>query len=137
MPLKELTWNCVKPFYRIIKETFRFKYVSNVEEVHKELKNLNRNKSAGIDNLPPNLLRDCIEVISPHLLHFINLSLSRDIFLAVYHKGQFWARFSFLYFNDFDKCLKKSKTYMFADDTVVYCANKDPNQIDRETLPKF
>jgi hypothetical protein len=79
MPQKEFTWNYIKPLHRITNETFRFQYVSNVE-VQKELKMLKRNKSAGIDNLPPNLLRDCAEAVSPHLSHLINLSLSEGIF---------------------------------------------------------
>jgi hypothetical protein len=280
MPLKDCTWNYIKPLHRVTNEIFQFKYVSNVE-VQKELKKLKRNKSAGIDNLPPNLLRDSAEAISTHLTHLINMSLSKGIFpdewktakIVPIHKGekreiagnyrpisllpivsklmekmvhrqlityleknnlltniQFGYRASrstelattllldsirkemdagklvgtlyidlskafdtvghavllsklpsygiegielcwitdylfnrkqhvfyegvlsecqsvtcgvpqgsvlgpllfLLYFNDFSKCLKRSKTLMFADDTVVYCADKDPNNIERD-----
>jgi len=79
MPLKDFTWNYIKPLHRITDSTFRFKYVSNID-VQKELKALKRNKSAGIDNLPPNLLKDCADVISPHLTHLINMSLHQASF---------------------------------------------------------
>ena len=80
MSLKEIDRNSVKSFHRITKETFRFKYISN-DEVQKKLKNMKRNKYPGIENLPPDLLLDCAEVISQHLSHLINNhSLSQGIF---------------------------------------------------------
>ena len=43
--------------------------------MQKELKLLSRQKSTGIDNLPPGLLKDCGSIISKPLCDIINLSI--------------------------------------------------------------
>ena len=46
--------------------------------VQKELLSLKRNKSPGIDNLPPNLLKDGAREIAKPLCHLINQSLKES-----------------------------------------------------------
>ena len=59
------------------KSDFKFSYVLSVF-VKKELRNLKRNKAAGVDCLPPNLLKDCArEIASP--ISFIIKSLETSI----------------------------------------------------------
>ena len=55
-----------------------FSYVS-VDFVEKELRKLKRNKAAGPDSLPPNLLKDCARIIARPVAHIINLSLKSSI----------------------------------------------------------
>ncbi|XP_057316735.1 uncharacterized protein LOC130657744 [Hydractinia symbiolongicarpus] len=56
---------------------FKFNYVSRIF-VEKELKKLKRQKSAGLDNLPPALLKDCVSAIAEPLYYLINLSLDNS-----------------------------------------------------------
>ena len=73
--MANLVWRVPK-FYSLRTNTsFKFQYVS-VLFVHKELKNLHRNKTAGIDNIPPGLLKDCASEICRPLAHIIYLSMS-------------------------------------------------------------
>ena len=55
--------------------TFKFRYVS-LESVQKYLKNLQRAEACGLDQLPPNLLKDAANEIAPSLTYIINLSLT-------------------------------------------------------------
>ena len=55
--------------------TFKFRYVS----VQKHLKNLQRTKACGLDQLPPNLLKDAANEIAPSRTYIINLSLTTSI----------------------------------------------------------
>ena len=55
--------------------TFKFRYVS-VLSVQKHLKNLQRAKACGLDQPPPNLLKDTANEIAPSLTYIINLSLT-------------------------------------------------------------
>jgi len=73
--LTDLVWRTPTFYHLRTNSIFRFQYVS-VIFVQKELKALRRNKAAGIDNLPPGLLKDSAEEISQPLAHIINLSLS-------------------------------------------------------------
>ena len=73
--LADLVWRVPKFYSLRINTTFKFQYIS-VFFVHKELKNLHRNKTAGIDNLPPGLLKDYASEICRPLAHIINLSMS-------------------------------------------------------------
>ena len=43
--------------------------------IHKELRNFNRKKATGLDNLPLNLLKDAPSLITKPLTFMINLSL--------------------------------------------------------------
>ena len=55
-------------------EHFVFSSVSD-DEVFRELRNLKRNKSTGLDNLPPGMLKDAATIITKPLAYIINLSL--------------------------------------------------------------
>ena len=55
-------------------KTFWFSNIS-VLFVQKELKLLSHQKSTGVDNLPPGLLRDCGSIIWKPLCHITNLSI--------------------------------------------------------------
>ena len=55
--------------------TFKFRYVS-VLSVQKYLKNLQRAKACGLDQLLPNLPKDAANKISPSLANIINFSLT-------------------------------------------------------------
>ena len=55
---------------------FKIGYISNVF-IEKELKNLKRKKSAGIDDLPPGILKDCAKNIWKPLCYIINLSIKK------------------------------------------------------------
>ena len=57
---------------------FKFKYISKIF-VENELKQLNRKKSAGLDNFPPKLLKDSASSISKPLAHIINLSINTSM----------------------------------------------------------
>jgi hypothetical protein len=54
--------------------TFNFKPVTE-QLVEKKLKQLKRSKAAGIDNIPPGILKDCSSVVRKPLAHIINMSL--------------------------------------------------------------
>ena len=72
--LTDFTWRYTAKSLPKTTKTFRFPYIS-VLFVQKELKLLSRQKSTGIDNLPPGLLKDCGSIISKPLCHIINLSI--------------------------------------------------------------
>ena len=55
-------------------EHFVFSSVSD-DEVFRELRNLKRNKSTGLDNLAPGMLKDTATIITKPLAYIINLSL--------------------------------------------------------------
>ena len=78
-PLNNIIWrkspNCNNFTYK----TFKFRYVS-ATYISKQLKRLERNKSCGIDSLPPNLLKDSGNEISYALTYLVNLSLSTATF---------------------------------------------------------
>ena len=73
--LRDFTWN--KPSdYNLgptCSEKFTLNGVSEID-VYQELDNLKRKKAAGIDNLPPGLLKDAAYVLAKPLTHLINLS---------------------------------------------------------------
>ena len=45
-----------------------------------ELKSLRVNKGAGLDNIPPRLLKAAADIIAPSLTYIFNLSLSKGVF---------------------------------------------------------
>ena len=73
-PLMDFVWR--KPSQPAIftNKRFNFQYISKLF-VEKELKQLKRNKSAGLDNLPPGLLKDSAKFISAPLAHIMNMSI--------------------------------------------------------------
>ena len=72
--LTDFTWRYTAKSPPITTKTFRFPYIS-VLFVQNKLKLLSRQKSTGIDNLPPGLLKDCGSIISKPLCDIINLSI--------------------------------------------------------------
>ena len=72
--LTDFTWRYTAKSPPITTKTFRFPYIS-VLFVQNKLKLLSRQKSTGIDNLPPGLLNDCGSIISKPLCDIINLSI--------------------------------------------------------------
>ena len=72
--LTDFTWCYTPKSPPKTTKTFRFRYIS-VLFVQKELLLLFHQKSTGIDNLPPELLKDCGSIISKPLCHKINLSI--------------------------------------------------------------
>ena len=77
-PLINFAWRYHKKEPLRTKSMFTFSYVS-VVFVESELRKLKRNKAAGIDSLPPNLLKDCARTISRPIAHIINLSLRTSL----------------------------------------------------------
>ena len=74
-PVKNFIWN--KAIKIPIRTTQRFSFRSvTPSEIFRCLRKLQRNKSSGIDELPPNLLKDAAEEISKPLAFIINKSLS-------------------------------------------------------------
>ena len=66
---------------------FSFKQVQ-VSEVLRNLKNLKRKKSVGLDDLPPGLFKDTANVIAEPLTYIINLSLNTGIIPTDWKKGK-------------------------------------------------
>ena len=58
---------------------FKFKPVTQ-SSVRKILKKLKRSSAAGYDDIPPSLVKDSAEVITPHLSYLINLFLENASF---------------------------------------------------------
>ena len=73
-PFIDFVWRYPKKSKLRTKSIFTFAYVSSVF-IEKELRNLKRNKSAGADCLPPNLLKDCAREIASPITFIINKSL--------------------------------------------------------------
>ena len=70
--LKNLVWSQLYQNLKIIHTTFKFTAVTE-NETFKHLKNLKRKKPSGIDNLPPEFLKDTAFNIAKSLKHLINL----------------------------------------------------------------
>jgi hypothetical protein len=68
-------------------KSFHFKPASK-QSILKQLKKLKRNKSTGLDELPPNMLKDCAEAIYSPLTHIINMSLRHCEVPAVWKKAK-------------------------------------------------
>jgi hypothetical protein len=73
-PLLDFVCKSPVSMRKITDTTFQFGYVSKTF-VERELKKLKRNKSTGIDNLPPGMLKDVASVIAGPISYIINLSL--------------------------------------------------------------
>ena len=71
---KDCVWQPPKEHLRKTADTFKFQYVS-VLFIKKHLKSLKRNKVAGLDDLPPGMLKDCFDYIAKPVCRIINLSL--------------------------------------------------------------
>ena len=73
-PLENFIWRKPATLHARTFCRFRFGYVS-VAETRTILKCMKRNKAVGLDNLPPNLIKDSADVIAEHHAYVINLSL--------------------------------------------------------------
>jgi len=74
-PLRNFVWG--KPLNSretTLPEHFVFSSVSD-DEVFRELRNVKRNKSTGLDYLPPRILMDTATILTKPLAYIINLSL--------------------------------------------------------------
>ena len=74
-PVKDFIWNETIKIPLRTTQRFSFRSVTT-SEILRYLKKLQRNKSSGIDELPPNLLKDTAYEISKPLAFIINKSLS-------------------------------------------------------------
>ena len=77
MPLTNFIWRYNKPFKSRTTENFEITYISKIF-IEKELRALKRNKSSGLDELPPGMLKDCASYISQPLCHILNLSIKNS-----------------------------------------------------------
>ena len=75
LPLMNFVWKYKPKNHNNTVRRFNFKQVQ-VSEVFKNLKNLSRKKSIGLDDVPFGLFKDAASVIARPLTHIINLSLS-------------------------------------------------------------
>ena len=76
--LKEFVWKSPRISVLRTNKTFRFDYVSKVF-ISSFLKKMKRNKSTGLDELPPGMLKDCREYIVTPLHHIVNFSLQSKV----------------------------------------------------------
>ena len=83
MPLINFTWQFGTKLPSRTNERFSFGYISKVF-VEKELRTLRRNKSTGLDDLPPGLLKDCAAHICGPLCHILNLSIKNATVPAIW-----------------------------------------------------
>ena len=74
IPLRNFEWEKPLPIQMRTNSKFSFREVRQLE-VMKQLKSIKRSKSTGIDDLPPNMLKDAASVISAPLTYLINLSM--------------------------------------------------------------
>lgn len=74
LPLVNFAWRYRKSSCARNSLTFNFNPVTE-QHVEKKLKQLKRSKAAGIDNIPPGILKDCSSVVRKPLAHIINMSL--------------------------------------------------------------
>ena len=79
LPLNNIIWRKSPKCNNFKYKTFKFRYVS-AKCISKQLKRPKRNKSCGIDSLPPNLLKDSANEITYALTYLVNLSLSTATF---------------------------------------------------------
>ena len=80
--LKDFIWNNQESATSNITPTrsiFTFRRVT-VDEIYRDLRKIKPKKAAGLDNIPPRLLRDAANEISQPLTHIINKSLQSGFF---------------------------------------------------------
>ena len=77
--LRNCTW--IRQLAEPLRTCHRFKFGLITEEsVYKELRNLKSKKSAGLDEIPPSVLKDAANILSDPLCHIINMSFTNGIF---------------------------------------------------------
>ena len=77
--MNEIAWQKVKSIPTKTNIRFEFKYIPRAT-VEFQLKKVQRSKAAGLDNLPPGLLRDSAKEISSSLCYIINRSINTGVF---------------------------------------------------------
>ena len=75
LPLRDSVWHFCRRKPLRTKCIFKFSCITS-GYVLKHLNRLKRNKATDIDQLPPNIMKDCSEEISGPLASIINLSLN-------------------------------------------------------------
>ena len=116
------------------------------------MRKLRRKKAHGIDELPPNLLKDAANEISKPLAFIINKSLSSGIvpdlwkiskvtplytkaypvFRGVPQGSILGSTLFLLHLDDIDNCLRHSCIIKYADDTVIYVSGNDSDWIQKK-----
>jgi hypothetical protein len=86
-PLYNFTWKAPVKLFPRTYNSFRFSYVSNVFVEH-QLKQIKKNKSTGLDNLPAQLIKDSATAISKPITFMINLSLRTAIVPTKWKKSK-------------------------------------------------
>ena len=76
--LKDLVWSLPKKLPINTAHRFNFHYVS-VLEVTRMLKEVNSKRSAGPDQIPAHLIKDCANELTPPVAHLINVILETSI----------------------------------------------------------
>ena len=76
--LKDFIWSLPNKIPIKTTHRFRFRYVS-VLEVTRILKSVNSKKSAGPDQIPARLAKDCAVELGPPIAHLINIILETSI----------------------------------------------------------
>ena len=84
---KNCVWEQPKEHFRKTADIFKFQEVS-VLFVKKNFQSLKRNKAAGLDDLPPDMLKSCCDYIAKPLCHIINLSLVTTTVLSEWKKAK-------------------------------------------------
>ena len=56
-----------------------FQFIPVIEHHIEKLNHLKLSKAAGIDNIPPGILKDCSSVVKDPLAHIINMSLCTGV----------------------------------------------------------
>ena len=77
-PLKDFVWGHRHVFITQTNMSFQFKPVTE-HHIEKKLNQLKRSKAAGIDNIPPGILKDFSSVSNKPLAHIVNMSLCTGV----------------------------------------------------------
>ena len=77
-PLVNFIWHPSNQQLLKTDKIFKFSALSPAF-VRRELQSLKRDKATGIDDFPPNLLKDCAAVLTGQLTHIINLSIKTNV----------------------------------------------------------
>ena len=72
--------NCTESYSINETEFSMFLKSTNIPEVKKVIDNLNAHKSAGIDGIPADVIKNCSDIFAPLLTSLINLSFSQGTF---------------------------------------------------------
>ena len=79
IPLVDFVWKFLLVVTSQTRSFFKVQHISS-EFVMNQVKLFKRNKSTGVDNLPPGLPKDCRQYIAQPLCHIFNLSIETSCF---------------------------------------------------------